>query len=96
MLITLVSFYCIHPALKLMKIVLCTISLLGRPSCNMAFDRLVEWVNARQSERNSCLHSSDAALQFTEVLRVCEGMHTAWIMMHVHESFSLPIGDAAR
>jgi hypothetical protein len=77
MLITLISFYCIHPALVPFKLLMCGLSLLG--TVFMAYDRVVEWVNARQSERNACLQSSESALQFTAHLQA---------MLHVDANFS--------
>ena len=53
MVITLLGYYCIHPALQLLKRVFCAISQLGRMGSCMAFDRLVEYINLRQSQRNS-------------------------------------------
>ena len=78
-LIALVSFYCIHPALKPFKTVMCGISLLGRFGANMAFDRLVEWVNCRQSERSSSFQSYEGALQFTPLIQP---------MLHADAAFS--------
>ena len=69
MLIALVSFYCIHPALMPFKLSMCALSLLGLPGCCMAYDRVVEWVNARQSARNSCHQAADSSLQFTPHLQ---------------------------
>jgi hypothetical protein len=77
MLITLISFYCIHPALVPFKLMMCGLSLLG--TVLMAYDRVVEWVNARQSERNACLQSSESALQFTAHLQS---------MLHVDANYS--------
>ena len=77
MLIALVSFFCIHPALQAFKLHMCGLSLLG--TVYMAYDRVVEWVNARQSERNSSFHASDSSLQFTPHLQS---------MLHVDAAYS--------
>lgn len=45
----------------------------------MAFDRLVEWINLRQSERSSSFQSYDGALQFTNRMQP---------MLHVDAAFS--------
>lgn len=65
MVIALLGYYCIHPSLQLLKRTLCAMSLLGRPGACMAFDRLVEYINLRQSQRNSSYRSFDAALHYT-------------------------------
>lgn len=78
-LIALISYYCIHPALRLFKDAMSSLSLLGRHGANMAYDRLVEWINLRQSERSSSFQSYDGALQFT---------HRMQPMLHVDAAFS--------
>ena len=78
-LIALISFYCIHPALHLFKVTMCSLSLLGHFGANMAYDRVVEWVNARQSERSSSFHSFAGALHFTTRLQP---------MLHVDAAYS--------
>lgn len=78
-LISLISYYCIHPALRLFKDAMSSLSLLGRTGANMAFDRLVEWINLRQSERSSSFQSYDGALQFTNRMQP---------MLHVDAAFS--------
>jgi hypothetical protein len=44
------------------------ISLLGRLGSCMAFDRLVEYINLRQSQRNSSFRAFDSALHYTQHL----------------------------
>lgn len=78
-LIALISYHCIHPALRLFKDSMSSLSLLGRTGANMAYDRLVEWINLRQSERSSSFQSYDGALQFT---------HRMQPMLHVDAAFS--------
>ena len=78
-LIALVGFYCIHPALKLFKLAMCGVSLLGRLSSCMAFDRLIEWINFRQSQRNSSFQAYDRSLQYTPELQP---------MMHVDAAYT--------
>ena len=78
-LIALISFYCIHPALKLFKTVMCGISILGRLSSCMAFDRLIEWINFRQGQRNSSFQAYDHSLQYTPELQP---------MMHVDAAYT--------
>ena len=78
-LIELVSFYCIHPALKLFKTVMCGFSILGRLSSCMAYDRLIEWINFRQSQRNSSFQAHDRSLQYTPELQP---------MMHVDAAYT--------
>ena len=68
-LISLVSFYCIHPALKLFKTIMCGFSLLGRLGSCMAYDRLIEWINFRQGQRNSTFQAYDRSLQYTPQLQ---------------------------
>ena len=78
-LISLVSFYCIHPALKLFKTAMCGISLLGRIGSCMGFDRLIEWINFRQGQRNSTFQAFDRSLQYTPQLQP---------MMHVDAAYT--------
>ena len=78
-LISLVSFYCIHPALKLFKVAMCGVSLLGRLGSCMAFDRLIEWINFRQGQRNSTFQAFDRSLQYTPELQP---------MMHVDAAYT--------
>ena len=54
-LISLVSFYCIHPALKLFKVAMCGVSLLGRLGSCMGYDRLIEWIDF--ASNNATAHS---------------------------------------
>ena len=68
MVIALLGYYCIHPALQLLKCAFCAISLLGRLGSCMAFDRLVEYINLRQSQRNSSFRAFDSALHYTQHL----------------------------
>ena len=65
MVIALLSYYCVHPALQLLKTAFCGVSLLGRPGACMAFDRLVEYINLRQSQRNSSFRAFESALHYT-------------------------------
>ena len=65
MVIALLGYYCIHPALQLLKSTFCAMSLLGRLGACMAFDRFVEYVNLRQSQRNSVFLAFDSALHYT-------------------------------
>ena len=87
MVIALLSYYCIHPALQLLKRVFCAISLLGRLGSCMAFDRLVEYINLRQSQRNSSFRAFDAALHYTPHLLP---------MLHVDAAYTAAVsgGDA--
>ena len=78
-LIALVSFYCIHPALSLFKRVMCGFSMLGRLGSCMAYDRLIEWINFRQSQRNSSFRAYDRSLQYTPQLQP---------MMHVDAAYT--------
>jgi len=78
-LIALVSFYCIHPALKLFKRVMSGFSMLGRIGSCMAFDRLIEWINFRQGQRNSTFRAFDRSLQYTPELQP---------MMHVDAAYT--------
>lgn len=82
MVIALLGYYCIHPALKLFKTAFCAISLLGRLGLCMAFDRLVEYINLRQSQRNSSFRAFDAALHYTPHLLP---------MMHVDAAYTAAV-----
>ena len=65
MVIALLGYYCIHPALQVLKAAFCAMSVLGRMGSCMAFDRFVEYINLRQSQRNSSFRAFDAALHYT-------------------------------
>jgi hypothetical protein len=84
MVIALLGYYCIHPALQLMKIAMCGISLLGRLGSCMAYDRLVEYINLRQSQRNSSFRAFDSALHYTPHLVP---------MMHVDAAYTAAVAD---
>ena len=85
-LIALISFYCIHPALKLFKRVMSGFSMLGRIGSCMAFDRLIDWIDFRQGQRNSTFRAFDRSLQYTPELQP---------MMHVDAATTLSIGRNA-
>ena len=82
MVIALLGYYCVHPALQLLKRAFCAISLLGRFSSCMAFDRLVEYINLRQSQRNSSFKAFDSALHYTPHLLP---------MMHVDAAYTAAV-----
>ena len=83
MVIALLGYYCIHPALQVMKMAFCAMSVLGRWGSCMAFDRFVEYVNLRQSQRNSSFRAFDAALHYTPRLLP---------MMHVDAAYTAAVG----
>jgi hypothetical protein len=82
MVIALLGYYCIHPALQLLKRVFCGMSMLGRLGSCMAFDRMVEYINLRQSQRNSSYRAFDAALHYTPHLLP---------MMHVDAAYTAAV-----
>jgi len=82
MIIALLGYYCIHPALQLVKRVFCAMSLLGNMGSCMAFDRLVEYINLRQAQRNSSFRAFDSALHYTERMLP---------MMHVDAAYTAAI-----
>ena len=57
-------------------------SLLGRLGSCMAFDRLVEYINLRQSQRNSSFKAFDSALHYTPHLLP---------MMHVDAAYTAAV-----
>ena len=82
MVIALLGYYCIHPALQRMKAAFCGVSLLGRFGSCMAFDRLVEYINLRQSQRNSSFRAFESALHYTPRLLP---------MMHVDAAYTAAV-----
>ena len=67
-LIALISYYCVDPSLRSWKDMTASMSLLGRIGCNMFWDRLVEYINNRQKERNHSYMSFDSAIHYIYVL----------------------------
>ena len=85
MVIALLGYYCIHPSLQLLKRTFCAISLLGRLGSCMGFDRLVEYINLRQSQRNSSFRAFDSALHYTPHLLP---------MLHVDAAYTAAVSGA--
>jgi hypothetical protein len=79
-LLALLGFCCALPALQTVLLATVSISLLGKPSCNVYVDRLVEMINKlQQGTKRSCNAASfGAAIDMTTLLR-------AWL--HVKHAY---------